>query len=216
MAALCHDAQMITDLIREERLALVERLERVTADEWTTPSLCDGWTVHMVLAHLTTPFLVPRGEMMRTVTRRASIAKAFDQHTRAIAAGRAPDELVEVLRANAGTLFHPPGMPYAAPFTDTAAHHADITWALGDEHHYWADPARLKVALDFLTTPRARLGFVRAGATKGVTLVADDTTWRHGSGAEATGPALSLVMALIGRRPAFADLRGSGVSVLQR
>jgi len=216
MGAVCHDAQMITDLIREERLALVDRLEQVPTEAWATPSLCDGWTVHMVLAHLTTPFLVPRGEMMRTVTRRASVAKAFDQHTRAIAASRTPEELLDVLRANAATEFRPPGMPFDAPFTDIVAHRADICWALGDDHVYWNDPARLTTALDFLVTPRARVGFVRAGAGRAVTLVADDTEWRHGTGATATGPAWSLVMALLGRSPAYDDLRGSGVNVLRR
>ena len=216
MAVVCHDAQMLTDLIREERLALVDRLGRVTDDEWSTPSLCEGWTVHMVLAHLATPFLVSRGEMMRTVTRRASVAKAFDQHTRAIAASHSPAALIDVLRDHAATAFRPPGMPFEAPFTDIVAHNADIRWSLGDDHTYWDDPSRLTPALDFLTTPRARVGFVRAGAGRAVTLVADDVEWRHGTGAQATGPALSLAMALLGRAAAYDDLRGSGVSVLQR
>lgn len=48
----------IVELTRAERLSLVDRLRGLPADAWGRPSLCDGWTVHHVLAHLTTPFLV--------------------------------------------------------------------------------------------------------------------------------------------------------------
>jgi uncharacterized protein (TIGR03083 family) len=39
-------------LIRSERHALVDYLETLTPAEWSTPSLCQGWTVQDVAAHL--------------------------------------------------------------------------------------------------------------------------------------------------------------------
>jgi hypothetical protein len=51
---------------------------------------------------------------------------------------------------------------------------------------------------------------------EGVTLKATDTDWSHGSGPEASGPMLSLVMAMTGRRAALDDLAGPGVDTLRR
>ncbi|MFB7758070.1 maleylpyruvate isomerase N-terminal domain-containing protein, partial [Streptomyces sp. NPDC056121] len=41
-------------IVHAERAALIDDLARshLTDDQWLKPSLCDGWTVHDVLAHL--------------------------------------------------------------------------------------------------------------------------------------------------------------------
>jgi uncharacterized protein (TIGR03083 family) len=39
--------------IDAHRLRTAELLERLSDDEWCHPSLCDGWTVRDVAAHLT-------------------------------------------------------------------------------------------------------------------------------------------------------------------
>ena len=39
-------------MIRTERLALIDFLETLTPADWAVPSLCDGWTVQDVAAHL--------------------------------------------------------------------------------------------------------------------------------------------------------------------
>jgi len=39
-------------LVHAERHALVDDLSRLTDEQWRTPSLCEGWTVHDVAAHL--------------------------------------------------------------------------------------------------------------------------------------------------------------------
>jgi hypothetical protein len=40
------------DLIHAERRQLISDLEPLTAEQWRTESLCAGWDVHHVLAHL--------------------------------------------------------------------------------------------------------------------------------------------------------------------
>ena len=50
----------ILDDIAMERRAVVDRLRGLPDEKWQTPTLCEGWSVHHVLAHLTTPFLVSR------------------------------------------------------------------------------------------------------------------------------------------------------------
>ena len=39
-------------VVHAERLALIEDLEPLSESQWSTPSLCAGWSVHDVVAHL--------------------------------------------------------------------------------------------------------------------------------------------------------------------
>jgi hypothetical protein len=49
----------------------------------------------------------------------------------------------------------------------------------------------------------------------GLTLLATDAEWSHGTGPEVAGPVLSLVMAMTGRMLALDDLTGDGVATLR-
>lgn len=205
---------MTAEAIRDERLALVERLRTLSDSDWDRPSLCAGWAVRHVLAHLVTPFVVSTPAMGRAVIRHRSIGRAMDSAARRIAAEQEPQALVSILQANAASTFRPPAMPLAAPLTDAVAHSADIRWALGDPTSDWASASRLLPVLDFLTGLRARAGFVPPGRLNGVELVAEDQDWRHGEGAVVRGPSLALAMAVLGRRAAAAHLSGPGAAVL--
>jgi hypothetical protein len=48
-----------------------------------------------------------------------------------------------------------------------------------------------------------------------LTLRATDTDWSYGTGPEISGPILSLVMAMTGRKAAIDDLAGDGVATLR-
>ena len=58
-------------------------------------------------------------------------------------------------------------------------------------------------------------GGLRADPPRTLHLQATDTDWRHGTGPEASGPMVALVMAMCGRKPALDDLAGEGVAVLR-
>ena len=50
----------VPTILRTERLALVELLSTFGPEQWATPSLCGGWTVQDVAAHLAwTPAMPP-------------------------------------------------------------------------------------------------------------------------------------------------------------
>jgi uncharacterized protein (TIGR03083 family) len=202
-----------SEMVRQERLALVQRLHTIPPESWDTPSLCQGWSIRNVLAHLVTPFLVPPSRMLFHVIRDGGISKAMDRVAKDVAA-LPTDHMVGVLESNANSSFRPPGLPTAAPLTDAVVHGADIRWALGDQHHDWGDTSRLLPILDFLVTVRAHAGFVPLGRLKGLRLVADDQDWAHGEGYEVVGPSLPLAMAILGRSAALPHLKGSGLDVL--
>lgn len=204
----------VFEVIRQERLGLVGRLRELPDAAWTTPSLCAGWSVHHVVAHLVMPFSVTPPQLMLQVVRSRGLAAATD-HIANQLRERPPSELLARLEENAASTFRPPGLPAAAPLTDIVAHNVDVRWALGDAHDDWGRPDRLRPALDFLVGPRARAGFVPRNRLKGLRLVADDQDWAHGSGADVTGSSLALAMAVLGRSAALPSLRGEGVEALR-
>ena len=139
----------------------------------------------------------------------------MDATARRLAAGQIPARLLSTLEANAASTVGPPGLPLAAPLTDVAAHRADIRWALGHPLADWSPPSRLLPVLGFLTSGRARAGFVPPGRLRGLALEATDQDWRHGTGQVVSGPSLLLAMAVLGRREAAPGLTGDGVELLE-
>lgn len=196
-----------------ERLALLEWLGSLNPQDWERPSLCHGWRVRDVLAHLITPFVVSRSQMAMRVVRAGGLSQAM--HAVAVELGqRDPHELMETLRANAFSTFRPPGLPGSAPLTDAVAHAADVRWALTADRADWGDASRLGEVLTFVVSRRAAMGFVPPTRLRGLRFVTTDIDWGHGSGERVEGPALAMIMAVLGRAQAAPLLHGNGVPVL--
>ena len=116
-----------------------------------------------MLGHLVTPFVVSLPRMAVSMLRHRGPAGAMDVWARSIAQ-RPAAELVDLLEANAGSTFHPPGMPLAAPYTDVLVHGLDIRWALqGHPSVDHVDPVAVVPTLEFLTTRKAVGAFLPAG-----------------------------------------------------
>ncbi|MCO8271783.1 maleylpyruvate isomerase family mycothiol-dependent enzyme [Actinoplanes sp. TRM 88003] len=62
--------------VDQRRRAIVELLRSLDAGEWNTPSLCPGWTVRDVAAHLTMPVLTMR-QIVALIERSAGHHRAF-------------------------------------------------------------------------------------------------------------------------------------------
>jgi hypothetical protein len=77
------------------------------------------------------------------------------------------------------------------------------------------DPANLRVVLGFLATKKATRGFTAKGRLDGLALQATDLDWSSGSGADVRGPAEAMMMSMLGRTDALADLEGEGVARLR-
>lgn len=206
---------MIVDDLRDERLGLVARLRDLPAAQWQAPSLCAGWTVHHVLAHVTGIHLLSPRALAVTALRARGVDRTIDALARRVAAAHPPGELLDVLEAHAASTRRPPGVPVQGPFTDAVVHGVDVRWALGDPVADTGARARLRPVLDFLVGPRAVVGFVPPRRLRGLRLVADDLDWSHGRGAEVRGPALALVAGVLGRGPALAQLSGEGTARLR-
>jgi uncharacterized protein (TIGR03083 family) len=200
------------DLVEAERTALADLLEGLAEPDWAVPSLCAGWTVKEVVAHLlagpTTSVPSLLGHLVR---QRGRIGRVMDAMAREGAASSTPAELVALLRRHAASRFHPPTTEWRAPLTDLLVHREDVAVPLGLAQDRpvgsWA------LALDYLVAGRGRSAFLPA-AVPAVRMVATDAGWEHGEGPEVRGPATALGLALTGR-PALLDrLSGPGTEVL--
>jgi uncharacterized protein (TIGR03083 family) len=182
-------------LVVTERHAFGNVLEALPATAWDAPSLCAGWRVREVVAHMTMPFRysTPRflGEMVRSG---GAFARMADRVARRDA--RAPvGELLDGWRSHEDSPWQPPGGGVEGALTHDVVHGLDITIPLGLDHPV-TDTA-LRIVLEAASGPASRKHF--GVDLAGVALQADDLDWRLGEGEPLRGPARHLLMVLCGR-----------------
>jgi uncharacterized protein (TIGR03083 family) len=194
-----------------ERRALADQLDRLTPAQWASPSLCAGWDVRTVTAHLVTALSPALLSFLVALARaRGDLHRANDAVARR-AATRPASDLVAELRRRAGSRTAPPVTGPRAPLTDVLVHAGDIRLPLGLPHEPAADGVR--AALDFVTTGRP-VGFVPRGRLAGLRLVAEDLDRSWGEGEEVGGRGIDLLMAACGRAAALERLHGPGADLL--
>jgi uncharacterized protein (TIGR03083 family) len=196
-----------------ERGRLLDVLGGLDDDQWRSPSLCAGWSVRDLVAHLLMPYeLSAPGFLLMMLRARFDFDRAADGW--ATRDRRSPAELVSALRATEGRAFSAgPGAPVEAPLSHLVIHAQDVYRPLGVASP--TDPEDVAVVLDQLTGPRFRDGFV-AGLQDELSFRATDAAWRHGEGPEVSGPASALLTTLAGRTAALGDLSGEGVAQVAR
>ena len=121
-------------------------------------------------------------------------------------------DLVEALRTGARSTKAPPVVGLVGPYADALVHGEDIRIPLGVADDRPAQ--RWQPTLDFLMTPRARIGFLSA-ARPSLTYAATDSTWTGGAGPRVEAPSAALALALLGRTARLGELVGPGSAVLR-
>jgi uncharacterized protein (TIGR03083 family) len=197
----------LMSMARAERADLHAFLTTLTPQQWDKPSLCSGWTIKDVVAHMISyEELGTMGLIKRFVKGR--IVRANEVGVDEFAA-LSPQELLEFL----GNHLTPQGLTAGfggmIALVDGTIHHQDIRRTLGQPRTIPAD--RLGRVLG-LMPGNPRLGAGRR--IRGLRLRATDIDWEHGRGPEVTGPGEALLMAMAGRPSAVADLAGPGLGTL--
>jgi uncharacterized protein (TIGR03083 family) len=196
-------------LIHAERGAMADTLASLTPEQWASPSLCAGWSVHDAAAHiLTGAEQTPRNFVTRLAANRFRFDAMMDAEARRLRSVSS-DEIVARLRSRTTTTNRPPA-PVAVMLGEIVVHSEDIRRPTGADGS--PAPEALVGALDLF----AKMGFP-VGAKRridGVRLVASDVGWSHGDGPLAEGSALSLLLTMTGRPDGLAGLTGEGVGVL--
>ena len=199
--------------IHAEREVLAKDLSSLTDEQWATPSLCAGWTVRDIVAHLSaTASLNPATFVL-------GIAKSgfnFDKFATAQVArhrGADPAATLAEFRGLQNSTSAPPG-PKTSWLGEVVVHGADVRRPLGIPHTY--SPDAVRQVIDFYKGSNMLIGSKNRVA--GLSLHATDHNWAHGqAGPEARveGPLLSLLLAMTGRAAACDDLNGPGVPTLR-
>jgi uncharacterized protein (TIGR03083 family) len=202
------------DMLRRNDLRLVDFARSLSATEWQQASLCSGWTNHDVLAHIVYGYQAPPLGMSAEIVRRGgSFDRANCALTYQLAARRTSSELIDDLST---VLDAPRGIGRVFPprllLGDHVIHELDIALAVGREPRVRVDA--LIAVLE--TQVRVPNPFIPARSrARGLTLIADDADWRHGSGPRVTGSAAHLASVLAGRPKGLAHLEGDGVGILR-
>jgi uncharacterized protein (TIGR03083 family) len=197
-------------MIHGERAALVADLEGLPDDRWATPSLCEGWTVQEVLGHMTATAKSTPARFFRSLAAAGFKFNAMTAKDAAAEADGTPAETLARFKEQLTATTHPPG-PLDAMVGEVVVHSADIRRPLGISRAYPED--ELIRAADFYKGSNLIVGTKKRIA--GLKLQATDVGWSTGAGAEVSGPMLSLVLAMTGRKAVLDDLSGEGLSVLQ-
>lgn len=197
-------------VIHAERKALASDLAGLSAERWSRPSLCAEWSVRDVLAHMTaTAKITPASFFPKFIGSGFSFARMQAKDI-ANEQGSTPEDTFAGFESVLNSEKRPPGPP-ATMLGETLLHSEDIRRPLGIEHSYPIE-AVVQVA-DFYKGSNLILGTKKR--ITGVKLQATDANWSHGSGPEVSGPMVSLLMAMTGRKAALDDLAGEGVETLR-
>lgn len=200
----------VTALVREERAEMADFLESLTPEQWEHPSLCRGWRVRDVAAHVVSYEEHGRKDVARRLVRARLRFGRLNEVGVAEYAHLQHDELVAFLRAHLTP--HGPTARFGGRvgLVDAIIHHQDMRRPLGRPRR--VPPERLLHALPFAVVAPPLRGFWKS---RGVRLVATDVDWSRGRGPEARGEAEALLMVLAGRRSVAGELSGPGAAVLQ-
>ena len=195
--------------IHGERIAMVETLSSLTADQWSSASWCAGWSVQDVAGHILAAAEQTPANFYKELLLAGFRFNVFTDKAARRLGATGPDELVRRLQARTATTNHPPA-PVMAMLGEIVVHGEDIRRPLGLEHR---PPMAAVVAVaDSWKGSNLLLGAKRR--ITGLRLRATDTDWLHGDGHEVSGPLLALVLAMVGRKQIHPELAGEGVAVL--
>ncbi|MEU8515783.1 maleylpyruvate isomerase family mycothiol-dependent enzyme [Kitasatospora sp. NPDC048722] len=207
------DPGWLREQIAAERRELADVLDSLTVGQWNSPSLCAGWTVREVAAHMSTGFRHSTARtLLETVRVGGSVHRMADRVARRDAGALSERGIAAALRDHAEHPWRPPLGGRIAGLAHDAVHGLDITVALGLRARL---PLPRATALLDAITPRGLRFF--GARLDGVRLRAVDADWRYGDGADLVeGRAQELLLLAYGRRVPAGLLAGSGAARFTR
>ena len=189
-------ARLISET-RAERERLASLFADLAPEQWDSPSLCAGWRVREVVAHITMPFRTkPLGLLAGLVRAGFSFNRYADRDARSTAHEKSAAELVDLLRRNIDNPWQPPGGKDAGALSHDVIHGLDVTEPLGLP----APPAD-RIALVLASGGSRQLKYFGVDL-KGQRLIATDADVSVGEGANAVPmTAKEILLVVTGRRP---------------
>ena len=199
------------------RTRIADLLETMTPEEWDHPSLCQGWRVRDVAAH------IPMGQeglgpvLLGALRHPGPVNRVIRETARS--RGALPTErLVADLRATVGARRPNLGVTYLENLVDVLVHGQDIAVPLRRELPVSLDAAAIAATRvwSYRETRRGRkkARVFRSLPSEGYRFTATDVPWSAGEGPEVRGPVIAILLVLTGRPAGFSQLAGEGAARL--
>lgn len=189
--------------IDAQRADLADVLAGFDTAQWEHPSLCDGWRVRDVAAHLTLA-TATFGEVLPWLLRTRSFPGMVRES--AIHLDATTDDIVARLRAMVGGRATAPFVTPAEPLLDVLIHGQDICLPLGIDRPMPPDAAAASISRVLTLNRRPVVRLTRL--PRRIRLIATDTDWSWGTGPEIRGELRWLLLAAAGRPAALEFLSG--------
>jgi uncharacterized protein (TIGR03083 family) len=206
------ERELVFAAVADERRLIASLIDNLDDAQLATPSLCTGWNIKTVAAHLVSVFADNFWVFQWIALRRGGEHRAIDELARRRAQLPA-SAIAAALRQQADHRLSPPITGPLSGLADVLVHGGDIKIPLGLP--FEPDAQRTALTLDFLTGPRP-FGFVPRGRLRGICLRGTDIDRDWGGGAEIRGTAAALMMAASGRTALLPMLDGPGLPILRQ
>ncbi|GIJ50942.1 hypothetical protein Val02_78280 [Virgisporangium aliadipatigenens] len=201
-------------VVVEQRLALAELLAGLSEADWEQPSLCAGWRVRDVAAHVTLiPISPSAGSLLVDFAKARGNYARFNTVASQRRATRTPTEIVQDLRTSAESRSVPRLVNPANVMWDILVHAQDIAIPLGID--FPTPPDAGAAAATRIWELRWPFSFGTKRRLGTFTLTATDANWTVGTGPEIAGTISAILLLLTGRTEAATPLlTGDGVHSL--
>ena len=183
-------------LVTQTFLCLADLLEAQPEPGWDTPSLCAGWRVREVVAHMT---MAARYDEPAFMTMLADDDFDFTRLSNRVAEQDAQLPVADLLGQLRDERLHqwtPPGGGQQGALNHAVIHGLDVTVPLGVGRP--CDDSSIRVVLDELTHGGGHKHF--GTEIGGRTLEATDIGWSYGTGPALRGSAADLALHICGRQ----------------
>jgi uncharacterized protein (TIGR03083 family) len=201
-------------VVVEQRLALAELLAGLSEADWEQPSLCAGWRVRDVAAHVTLiPIPPSQGSLLADFAKARGNYDRFNTLASQRRAARTPTQIVQDLRTSAESRSIPRIVNPANVMWDILVHAQDIAIPLGIDLP--TPPDAGAAAATRIWNLRWPFSFGAKRRLGPFTLTATDADWTIGTGPEIAGSISAILLLLTGRTEAATPLlTGDGVRSL--
>ena len=186
-------------------MALAGLLSTASDATWDAESLCAGWRVREVVAHMTMPARYSEGEFMVELERCGYDLTRLSNEIATKDAELPSAQLVADLRSDVLHHWTPPEGGYHGALNHAVIHSLDVAVPLGETR--FVPDETIRVVLDDLTQGGAHEHF--GIDIEGRLFEASDLDWSFGSGGPLRGAAEDLALVMCGRMVPSGRLSGT-------
>jgi uncharacterized protein (TIGR03083 family) len=203
------DDAYLQPTVATELTSLADLLDTASGAQWDAASLCAGWRVREVVAHMTMAARYSQEQFMAELQRCGFDFTRLSNEVAARDARLPTDELIKNLRSGVMQHWAPPGGGYRGALNHAVIHGLDVSVPLNLPR--LSSDETIRVILDDLTQ---RSGSVHFGIDiAGRHLQATDLDWSFGQGPVLRGAAADLALVICGRSVPPGRLEGAPLVV---